>query len=131
VRDQVSHPCKTPGKIIVLYILIIVFLDGKLDTYITEHMYSQFWLMQNSTCVRPSGTQLLCKSGILCTYIHTYIHTCIHAYIHAHTYTTCMHARACVCIGLNVAKYQVENLDHILAAHDSSWSEVTKWSGLS
>jgi hypothetical protein len=28
-RDYVSHPCKTTAKIIVLYILIDVFLDGK------------------------------------------------------------------------------------------------------
>jgi hypothetical protein len=34
VRDQVSHPFQTTGKIIVLYILIFVFLDSKLDTLI-------------------------------------------------------------------------------------------------
>jgi hypothetical protein len=28
VRDQVSHPYKTTGKIIVLYTLISVFLDS-------------------------------------------------------------------------------------------------------
>ena len=30
VSDQVSHPYKTIGKIIVLYILIFIFLDSKL-----------------------------------------------------------------------------------------------------
>jgi hypothetical protein len=28
MRDLVSHPHKTAGKIMVLYILIIMFLDG-------------------------------------------------------------------------------------------------------
>jgi hypothetical protein len=31
VRNQVSHPYKTTGKIIVLCILIFVFLDSKLE----------------------------------------------------------------------------------------------------
>jgi hypothetical protein len=31
VRDQVSHPYRTTGKIIVLYTLIFVFLDSNLE----------------------------------------------------------------------------------------------------
>jgi hypothetical protein len=31
VTDQVSHPYKTTGKIILPYILIFVFLDSKLE----------------------------------------------------------------------------------------------------
>jgi hypothetical protein len=38
VSDQVSHPNKTTGKIIVLYILLLKFLDSKLEekTFCTE-----------------------------------------------------------------------------------------------
>jgi hypothetical protein len=31
VRNQVSHPCKTVGRITVLYTLIFIFLDSKLE----------------------------------------------------------------------------------------------------
>jgi hypothetical protein len=31
VSDQVSHPCKTTGKIILLYILIFIFLYIELE----------------------------------------------------------------------------------------------------
>jgi hypothetical protein len=31
VSDQVSHPYKTIGNIVVLYILIYIFLDSKLE----------------------------------------------------------------------------------------------------
>jgi hypothetical protein len=31
VRDQVSHPYKTTGKTIVMYTLVLVFLDSKLE----------------------------------------------------------------------------------------------------
>jgi uncharacterized membrane protein (DUF106 family) len=36
VRDQVSHPYKTIGKTIVLYILIFVFLDSIIDSTVTN-----------------------------------------------------------------------------------------------
>jgi len=31
MSDQVSHPYKTTGKIISMYILIFIFLDSKLE----------------------------------------------------------------------------------------------------
>jgi hypothetical protein len=31
MSDQVSHPYKTTGRFIVMYILIFVFLDSKLE----------------------------------------------------------------------------------------------------
>jgi len=31
MKDPFSRPCKTTGKIIVLYILIFIFLDTKLE----------------------------------------------------------------------------------------------------
>jgi hypothetical protein len=33
VSDQVSHPYKTTGIVIVVYILIVIFLDGELEDY--------------------------------------------------------------------------------------------------
>jgi hypothetical protein len=47
VRDQVSHPYKTTGNIRILYILIFVFLDTKLEDkrFFTEWMSYHFWRM--------------------------------------------------------------------------------------
>jgi hypothetical protein len=38
VRDQVSHPCRTTDKIIVVYIHIFMFFDNRWDTRVLDRM---------------------------------------------------------------------------------------------
>jgi hypothetical protein len=44
VRHQVSHPCRTTGKIIVLYALIFMFLDSRREDirFWTSHTGKNF-----------------------------------------------------------------------------------------
>lgn len=67
--------------------------------------------MQNYTFVGSSEHNYYISQAV---FVHTYIH------MHVRTHT-CTRTHM-----LNIAKYQVQNLEHILAAHGSGWSEVGK-----
>jgi hypothetical protein len=69
VNDKVSHPYRTTGKTVVLYILIIKFLDSNLEDKrlkcyntqlnttrqsITQHLFCVQWCICQGDMFRPS-----------------------------------------------------------------------------
>ena len=75
VSDQVSHPYKTTGKIIVLYIMIFKFLNSNLE----DKRFCTEWQQ-----AFPDLNLLLISSGI---YTHIYAHAYIHTYTNTYIYT--------------------------------------------
>jgi len=53
VNDQVSHPYKTKGKIIVLWILIVVFLDSELEDKNSPNDSKPCLIFVNKQAVMP------------------------------------------------------------------------------
>jgi hypothetical protein len=51
ISDEVSRPCKTKGKVIVLYILIFKFLGSKLED---RRFFTEWTRMTCTICTSPS-----------------------------------------------------------------------------
>jgi hypothetical protein len=56
VRDQVSHPYKTTGRIMVLYILTFTFLDSR-----REDKYNRKWQAQDRFIFRLRNSVIRCQ----------------------------------------------------------------------
>ena len=112
VSDQVSHPYKTTGKIIVLCILIFIFLDSKLGILVcrrfelnSQHLH--YPLTTRSTewcgcvrahacvCVRARVCVCACVRAWVCVVVCARgcarVCSCVRVWV-------CARVRACVCV---------------------------------
>jgi hypothetical protein len=65
IRDQVSHPYRTTGKIIVLYILIFMFLDSRREDKVLELLFLHYHTKKRGGNTVKSGVQYSPKTGTL------------------------------------------------------------------
>ena len=73
VSDQVSHPCKTTGKFIVLYILIFKFLDSNLEDNPSLPLLSQITHDdQFHLAITPRPSSLHLTDNSACQTIHSF-----------------------------------------------------------
>jgi hypothetical protein len=65
VTNQASHPYKTAGKITVLYILIFIFLDTKLEDKILHWMIASIPLVQSALNFFINGISIVIPQNLI------------------------------------------------------------------
>jgi hypothetical protein len=71
VRDQVSHPYRTTGKIIVFYILMFMFVQGFLWSFVTS-LFLRWRVVSPTPYPQAGGPPLVGCPRLLIQYIHSF-----------------------------------------------------------